>query len=116
MAEYQNLSREIPRRAGAAVTLVFTLLSIARAADTPPVTDASKSSIDSTTVVAARDRATLERNVRTFVNAIAVKPGDESWARWHPQIPLCPLVAGMPNGDGEDVLSPISKIPSPPAP
>ena len=112
MAEYQNLSREIPRRAGAAVTLVFTLLSIARAADTPPVTDASKSSIDSTTVVAARDRATLERNVRTFVNAIAVKPGDESLARWQPQIPLCPLVAGMPNGDGEYVLSRISKIAS----
>ncbi len=97
------------RRAAMAVTLVFTLLSIARA-DTPPATDASKSSIDSTTIVAARERATIERNVRTFVNAIAVKPGDESLARWQPQIPLCPLVAGMPNSDGEYVLSRISKI------
>jgi hypothetical protein len=110
MAKYTNHCGELPRRAGVAIILVFTLLSIARAADIPPATDASKSSIDSTTVVAARDRATLERNVRTFVNAIAVKPGDESLARWQPQIPLCPLVAGMPNGDGEYVLSRISKI------
>jgi hypothetical protein len=87
--------------------LVFTLLSIARA-DTPPAS--ANSSVDSTTVMATRDRATIERNVRTFVNAIAVKPGDESLARWQPQIPLCPLVAGMANGDGEYVLSRISKI------
>jgi hypothetical protein len=92
-----------------AVSLVFTLLSIARA-ETPPGTDAAKSSIDSATVMAARDRATVERNVGTFVNAIAVKPGDESLARWQPQIQLCPLVAGMPNSDGEYVLSRISKI------
>jgi hypothetical protein len=109
MAEYANHSGELQRRAAMAVTLVFTLLSIARA-DTPPAADAAKSSIDSTTIVAARDRATIERNVRTFVNAIVVKPGDESLARWQPQIPLCPLVAGMPNSDGEYVLSRISKI------
>ena len=110
MAEYQNQSGELQRRAGMAVALVFTLLSISRAADTPPATDPAKSGLDSTTVLAARDRATVERNVRTFVNAIAVKPGDESLARWQPQIPLCPLVAGMPNSDGEYVLSRISKI------
>jgi hypothetical protein len=110
MTKDANHSGELQRRAGMAVTLVFTLFSIARAADTPPASDASKPSVDSTTVVAARDRATIERNVRTFVNAIAVKPGDESLARWQPQIPLCPLVAGMPNSDGEYVLSRISKI------
>jgi hypothetical protein len=110
MAEYQNRSGELQRGAGMAVALLFTLLSIARAADTPPATETSKSGIDSTTVVAAGDRAAIERNVRAFVNAIAVKPGDESLARWQPQIPLCPLVAGMPSGDGEYVLSRISKI------
>jgi len=112
MAKSANYSGELRRPAGMAVILVFTLLSISRAADTPPAGDASKSSVDSTTVQAPRDRATIERNVRTFVNAIAVKPGDESLARWQLQIPLCPLVAGMPGSDGEYVLSRISKIAS----
>ena len=110
MAKSANYSGELRRPAGMAVILVFTLLSISHAADTPPAGDASKSSVDSTTVQAPRDRATIERNVRTFVNAIAVKPGDESLARWQLQIPLCPLVAGMPSSDGEYVLSRISKI------
>jgi hypothetical protein len=109
MAEYARHSGGLQRCAGVAMA-VFTLLSIARAADTPPAGDASKSGIDSTTVLAPRDRATIERNVRTFVNAIAVKPGDESLARWQPQVRLCPLVAGMPSSDGEYVLSRISKI------
>jgi hypothetical protein len=110
MANNANHSGEFQRHAGMAVTLAFTLFSIARAADTPPATEASKTGIDSTTVLAPRDRATIERNVRTFVNAIAVKPGDESLARWQPQVRLCPLVAGMPGSDGEYVLSRISKI------
>jgi hypothetical protein len=110
MANNANHSGEFQRHAGMAVTLAFTLFSLARAADTPPATDASKTGIDSTTVLAPRDRATIERTVRTFVNAIAVKPGDESLARWQPQVRLCPLVAGMPGSDGEYVLSRISKI------
>lgn len=103
-------SGDLRRCASAAIAVVFSLLSIAAAADTPPASDAAKPSVDSTTVVAARDRATIEREVRTFVTAIAFKPGDESLARWQPQIPLCPLVAGLSNEDGEYVLSRISKI------
>lgn len=61
------------------------------------------------TVETPRDHATIERDVRTFVNAIVVKPGDESLARWQSQIPLCPLVAGMSGNDGEYFLSRISK-------
>jgi hypothetical protein len=66
--------------------------------------------LDSTTVVAPRDRAAVEREVWNFVNAVAVKPGDESLAIWQPQIPLCPLVAGLPGSDGEYILSRVSKI------
>jgi hypothetical protein len=67
-----------------AATLVCSVVSVAAA---PP------------------DRADVERQVRTFVNAIAVKPGEESVARWQSQIPLCPLLAGMPSKDGEYILS-----------
>jgi hypothetical protein len=84
------------------VTLALTLLAV-----TAPAHDTK---IDSTTVVAPRDRAAVEREVRSFVNAIAVKPGDESLARWQSQIPLCPLVAGLPGNDGEFILSRVSKI------
>ena len=92
----------------AAGMLVGPILS-ARA-DTPPAPEPPKARVESTTVAAPRDRAAVERQVRTFVNAIAVKPGDESLARWQNQIPLCPLVAGMPKADGEYILSRISKI------
>jgi hypothetical protein len=80
------------------------------AADTPPASEPPKTRIDATTVEATKDRAALEQRVRKFVNAIAVKPGDESLARWQNQIPLCPLVAGMPKADGEYILSRVSKI------
>jgi hypothetical protein len=80
------------------------------AADTPPASEPPKAHIDSTTIEASKDRAAIEQRVRTFVNAIAVKPGDESLARWQNQIPLCPLVAGMPKADGEYILSRVSKI------
>jgi hypothetical protein len=82
--------------------MIFSLLGFAALADTPP--------IDATTVIAPRDRAAPEREIKTFVNAIAVKPGDESLARWQPQIPLCPLVAGMNGKDGEYILSRVSKV------
>jgi len=84
------------------VTLALTLLAV-----TAPAQD---SKIDSTTVAAPRDRAAVEREVRSFVNAIAVKPGDESLARWQSQIPLCPLVAGLAGSDGEYILARVSKI------
>jgi hypothetical protein len=91
-----------------AATLIVSFIAVAAAAD-PPQAD-PQNSIDSTTVAAPRDRAAVERQVRTFVNAIAIKPGDESLARWQTQIPLCPLVAGMPSKDGEYILSRVSKI------
>jgi hypothetical protein len=79
--------------------------------DAPPP-ETPKTTIDSTTVEASRDHDAVERRIGTFVNAIAVKPGDESLARWQNQIPMCPLVAGIPSADGEYILSRVSKIAS----
>jgi hypothetical protein len=94
------------RTAGAAAIGLFAFAALA---DTPPSADAPKPSVDSTTVVAPRDRATVENEVRSFVNSVVVRPGEESLARWQLQIPLCPLVAGLPAGDGEFILARISK-------
>ena len=109
MAESAHHASEWQPRLSVAIAMAFSLLSVA-AADTPPASEAPKAGVDSTTVVGQRDRATAEREVRTFVNAIALKPGDQSLARWQLQIPLCPLVAGVPNNDGEYILARISKI------
>jgi hypothetical protein len=109
MAESAHHASERKPRLSVAVVMAFSLLGVA-AADTPPASEAPKSAIDSTTVVGRRDRATIEREVGTFVNAIALKPGSESLARWQLQIPLCPLVAGMPKSDAEYILSRVSKI------
>jgi len=109
MAETANHACESRPRASVAAAMAFSFLSVA-AADTPPASEAPKAALDSTTVVGQRNRATIEREVGTFVNAVALKPGSESLARWQLQIPLCPLVAGMPKSDGEYILSRVSKI------
>lgn len=103
-------ARKLGRAAcGAAfATVAFALLHTALAADEPSAL-AQKPQVGPITVEASQDRATIEREVRTFVHAIVVKPGDETLARWQTQIPLCPLVAGMPASDAEYFLSRISK-------
>jgi hypothetical protein len=80
----------------------------AAAADQPPPTPSTH--LDTVTIEATPDRAAVGRRIWTFVNTIAVRPGEESLARWQNQIPLCPLVAGMPGADGEYILSRVSKI------
>ncbi len=110
MANHHSNSGQIARCARLAAAIILACLSSTGtvAADDPPTAAGSKP-IDSTTVTGVKDRAALEREVWTFVTAVAVKPGDESLARWQPQIPLCPLVAGIPSNDGEYILSRISK-------
>ncbi len=109
MAESTKLADKRQPRLCVSVVLAFGLFGVG-AAETPPPPDTPKSALDSTTVVGRSDRSTIERDVASFVNAVALKPGSESLARWQLQIPLCPLVAGMPPKDGEYILSRVSKI------
>ena len=109
MAETANHGRATQSRLSFAIAMAFSFVCVA-IADTPPGSETPKSAVDSTTVVGQRDRATIEREVGTFVNAVVITPGGESLARWQLQIPLCPLVAGMPKSDGEYILSRVSKI------
>jgi hypothetical protein len=92
---------------GAALFAMLPILSGATAADTPPSAQASPG-LDQITVEAKRERAIIERQVKTFVSAIAVAPFKESLARW--RIPLCPLVAGLPRDHGEFILARVSQI------
>lgn len=58
--------------------------------------------------VEAQRRAALEHQVHTFVSAIALRPWNESLARWN--VPICPLVAGLPRPQGEFILQRLSLL------
>lgn len=80
-------------------------------ADQPPATPAQTSTehgaLDTVTVEARRRKA-LEHEVDHFVNSVTGHPSGESAPRWNEKI--CPLVAGLPQAEGEFVLARLSQI------
>jgi hypothetical protein len=100
----------------AAVVALWFLAAGGAAADVPPSsappeeasTQETKGSLKTITVEAKRERDVIERQVKTFVSAIAVVPFEESLARW--RTPICPLVAGLPPDHGEFILTRVSQI------
>ena len=61
-----------------------------------------------TVTVEARRRKELEHEVDHFVNSVTGHPWGESAPRWNEKI--CPLVAGLPQTEGEFVLARLSQI------
>ncbi len=78
MAESANQGSDRRPRCVVAIAMAFSFLGIA-AAETPPAAETPKSALDSTTVVGQRDRATVEREVGTFVNAVASSRAVNRW-------------------------------------
>jgi hypothetical protein len=66
--------------------------------------------LETVTVEARRQRELLERQLSTFVSSITIHSGNDSLARW--QVPVCPLVAGLPFEQGEFVLKRVSQVAS----
>jgi|ERR1700733_2660779 len=100
-----------PNRGRLALTALSLLAAVATAE--PPAKPAEQQSgteLSQITVEAARDRATLERRVNTFVSVITMAPYQQSLARWKKETPICPQVAGLPYLDGEFVLSRFSEM------
>ena len=81
-----------------------------RAIGGPPPAPIPKTDIDTITVEAARERERVSQKVSQFVSAIAVRRRDQSLANWQREIPICLLVAGLPRGDGEYMLTRLSQI------
>jgi hypothetical protein len=63
---------------------------------------------DTVTVEGQRERKEIEREVGEFVFAVAVRSLHDSLSRWN--TPVCPLVAGLPQEQGEYVLARLSQI------
>ncbi|HEY2533527.1 MAG TPA: STN domain-containing protein, partial [Xanthobacteraceae bacterium] len=63
--------------------------------------------LDSVTVEARRRQETLKQQIADFIDAIAAPSPVEPLTSW--QIPICPLVAGMPRDRAEFVLARVSQ-------
>jgi hypothetical protein len=111
----ENLERlralPLPNRGfwSGAVAALLLVAAVATAAPSPSAQQ-SETELQSITVEARRDRAMLERRVKTFVSAVTTAPFQESLAQWQKEIPICPEVAGLPYDDGEYILSRLSQI------
>jgi hypothetical protein len=86
--------------------VALSLSALQTAADTPP----GNEHLDTVTVEAARQREMVVRQVSKFVSGITVVRSDQSLANWQREIPICPLVAGLPREDGEYMLRRLSQI------
>jgi len=101
-----------PARSRVAPAAALALLAASSPAE-PPTTSPqqqSRTELNTITVEARRDRAILERRVNTFVSGITTAPYQDSLARWQKEMPICPLVGGLPHDDGEYILSRLSQI------
>ena len=98
------------------VFAIATILAmVPNANDAGHAETASSSASMSTTsqvpeVTVAARRIELEKRISLFVNQIAASGnGDEGLARWEAP-PVCPLVSGLPQHDGEYILERLTQI------
>jgi hypothetical protein len=80
----------------------------AQSAQPRPAASSGKAPLDTVTVEAKRERKEVEREVSEFVFAVAVRSLHDSLSRWN--TPVCPLVAGLPQAQGEFVVARLSQI------
>ncbi len=99
------------RRIRCASLAAFSLLAtVATAAPPEPSPQESESKLKTIIVEGKRDRATLERRVKTFVSGITKVPFEDSLARWQKEMPICPTVAGLTHDHAEYILTGLSQI------
>jgi hypothetical protein len=78
-------------------------------AQTPPPPPAGQAGKPLPQVTVEADRVKLQHRVFTFVSSISrAIPRDEALRRW--QVPICPLVAGLTQDEGEFMLARLSQI------
>jgi Secretin and TonB N terminus short domain len=69
--------------------------------------DAAQAHLGRITIEAPKGRKALRLQVDKFVSSVVVQPWDDALYRWN--VPICPLVAGLPKQYAEFVLERISK-------
>lgn len=100
----------------ATAVTVLSMLSAAATAESQRISEqqtaatSADAPIDTVTVEALRQRELLERQISTFVSEITSHSRTDSLARW--QLPICPLVAGLPFDTGKFVFQRVSQVAS----
>jgi hypothetical protein len=79
----------------------------AQGADAGSTSHRARPNLPAVTIEATKERQALRRQVDKFVAAVVVRPWGESLIRWN--VPICPLVAGLPREFGEFILKRISQ-------
>jgi len=101
---------------GASAVAILSLISGGATADPPPnpeslqqsASNSGNSGFDTVTIEARKQRELMEHQISTFVSSITIPSREESLARW--QLPICPLVAGLPRDRGEFVFRRVSQV------
>jgi len=109
-ARRRHCSRALSRPPRSLALIALSLLTSLAIADQPVSPSDRQSDAKLNTVTVEAQRQTLERQVNSFVSAIAMQRFDDSLARWQEPIELCPSVAGLPRDDGEFILGRLSRI------
>jgi hypothetical protein len=95
---------------GRAGLVALLLLATTIKAEPPAKPPEQRTETELNTITVESQRASLERQARTFVSAIAMQRFGDSLARWEKPTALCPQVAGLPREDGEFILARLSRI------
>ena len=85
------------------------LVNVPRSQTQNQSASSSAADLASITVEATREKEILRRQIKSYIWAITPPPG-VPLGRWDRYTPLCPLVAGLPQDDGEYLLKRLSQI------
>lgn len=97
----------VRRRLFAAAAVALSFLALAALQRVGAEQNGQKAGLPGVTITASQERKAVRRRVNKFVAAVIVRPWDESLIRWN--VPICPLVAGLPRALGEFILEHISQ-------
>lgn len=109
-AERDRLPVASRRSSSASLALLTVLATTAIGAPPESPVDQSKTKLDTVTIQAQRERATLARRVKRFVSGITRVPFQDSLAQWEKENPICFEIAGMTRDYGAFTLNRLSKI------
>ncbi|HZF14660.1 MAG TPA: hypothetical protein VE046_01830 [Steroidobacteraceae bacterium] len=95
--------------AGIAILLHgFGALSASEPPDTPASAAPASGNASMLGTMTVEERKKLERQVNRYVSTVVVRYINDSLVRW--DVPICPLVAGLPHKRGEFILWRITQI------
>lgn len=95
------------RRLFIVASVAMSFLALAALQRARAVENSQKAGLPGVTIQASQERQAVRRRVNKFINAVVIRPWDDTLLRWN--TPICPLVAGLPRTMGELILQRVSQ-------